>query len=216
MRVTMLSAVLVGLVGSPAVAADLYVAPVDVVLASTAAHDWSGLYAGLDVGGKFGGGYIDQFNDFYYYDGILAGVHVGYNWQTGSSLVLGLEGDLALYNSWLSSTNFGAGFSARLNATGSIRARVGVAAGNALLYGTAGVIAANQTYAPGAATPATRTHLGWVAGVGMQYAVDDNWSVRAEYLRFDPGSQTYNVGLGDYQADMAAGNIVRAGVSYGF
>ena len=37
----------------------------------------------------------------------------------------------------------------------------------------------------------SKLHLGWVAGIGMEYALGGNWSAKAEYNYIDLGSRTY-------------------------
>ena len=70
------------------------------------------------------------------------------------------------------------------------------------------------------------TRFGWTAGAGVEYALTNNWSVKAEYLYYDLGKTTVNaplvsgVGAGAGVSGVARsdnkGNIVRAGVNYRF
>lgn len=198
----------------PAGAADLGAAPRTSVVTAPA-YDWSGLYAGLQVGHRWGGGYRDQFNDFYATNGVVAGPYLGYNWQF-SKVVVGLEGDWSFTTNSLSSTDFPAGFSARLNGFGTLRGRLGVAVFDRVLaYATAGAVIANQSYNP-IAGRATRTHLGWTAGAGVEAAVTVSLVARAEYLYVNPGSRSYNVGVGDYQASIQPAHVLRVGLAYKF
>jgi outer membrane immunogenic protein len=70
------------------------------------------------------------------------------------------------------------------------------------------------------------TRVGWTAGAGVEYALDRNWSVKAEYLYYDLGRTTVlaplvagaGAGAGVSGATRAQnnGNIVRAGINYRF
>jgi outer membrane immunogenic protein len=75
---------------------------------------------------------------------------------------------------------------------GSIRGRIGIAWDRALFYGTGGVAfssfntsitdtAGFFTGVPGTFANFANTRAGWTAGGGIEYAVTNNWWVRAEY-----------------------------------
>lgn len=206
---------------SPAGAADLGAAPRTSAVTAPA-YDWSGFYAGLHVGYRWGGGYRDQFNFFYATNGVAAGPYLGYNWQF-SKVVVGLEGDWSFTANSLSSTNFAPGFLAPLNGFGTLRGRLGVAFDRVLVYGTAGAVIASQTYVTsnqvvlnGFLPRSTRTHLGWTAGAGIEAAVTETLVARAEYLYVNPGSRNYNIGGGDWQASIQPAHVLRVGLAYKF
>lgn len=100
-----------------------------------------------------------------------------------------------------------------------MRARVGVAFDRALIYATGGVAFAsirNEVFAPPFASSTSTTRAGWTVGAGVEYAIDNNWSVRAEYRYTDYGR--FNVGffpLGSANTRFKE-NAVRVGVSYRF
>ncbi len=206
-------------VGPAVRAADLGVARTGVAAVVIApAYDWTGFYVGAHAGYKWGGGYYDQFNDFYFTNGVIAGPFAGFNWQF-RQVVLGIEADWGWASNSFAATNFNPGFSAKLNSLGSVRGRLGVAIDRFHLYATAGFALASQTYSPlggPGIAPATRLHAGWIAGFGVEAMITPNLVARAEYLRFDPGQRTYDIGLGGYQADVRPGNIVRVGLAYKF
>src|SRR4051794_9701121 len=64
-----------------------YRAPVQVV---APAFNWTGFYAGFNVG--YGFGKAEAFGASENLNGLIAGGQIGGNWQTGA-LVLGLEAD---------------------------------------------------------------------------------------------------------------------------
>jgi outer membrane immunogenic protein len=123
------------------------------------ASDWSGLYAGVDVGATW-----QSASNWTYFNpnngarfsltnrdnwGVLGGVQGGYNWQSGA-LIFGVEGDASRAS--LSETRtvptIGAGSFAQMSAgsdwLGSARGRVGFAGwNNMLFYLTGGPASAN-------------------------------------------------------------------------
>jgi len=145
-------------------------------------------------------------------NGVIGGAHVGYNYQI-NQWVLGLEGSvdgtsmkktvLFAPGAFLAPVGFfGSGLTAttRADIQGSIRGRIGVAWDRALIYGTGGVAFGgfNTSYtffspffALGGTSSFSTTRVGWTVGGGIEYAVTNNWSVRAEYRYTDFGRTTY-------------------------
>lgn len=81
----------------------------------------------------------------------------------------------------------------------TLRPRVGFTAGPVLIYGTGGLALTNVDYSSlftdtfataheGADKMSTQT--GWAAGGGAEFKVKHHWSVKAEYLHTDFGSQS--------------------------
>jgi outer membrane immunogenic protein len=183
------------------------------------------------------------------------GGQVGYNWQFDRA-VFGVEADFESFNikaSRQSSGNYPA-FSLIISPTtpftiGSsistdwlftARGRVGWTFNNLLVYGTGGLavtdLKATNSYVdtnlanpgfPGTGTwNGSETKLGWTAGGGVEWALNRNWSVKAEYLYVKFGSITANGVIQNPQpAGYASGiststdltaQIARAGVNYKF
>ena len=130
-------------VSSAASAADLVVNEAPIAMASSsAAHDWSGLYVG--VNGGFGSGTVDWTGDYsgngvgddaagsFDASGWLLGVQAGANMQF-DSVVLGVEGDI----NWANISGEGPAIdpgatfpsvpSGTLDWLGTLRGRAGVA-----------------------------------------------------------------------------------------
>jgi outer membrane immunogenic protein len=207
--------------------------------------------AGTTVGG-FPLAYFDNYNVANNANGVIGGAHVGYNLQI-NQWVLGLEGDVD--GSSISKTvsvspfsnyyadNIPTTFHSNLGIQGSIRGRVGIAWDRALLYATGGVAfggfnsSVSTVYTnplgilanfPFAGTDSfSQTRVGWTVGGGVEYAVTDNWSVRAEYRYTDfghttnflvnafpvyPGDVSVGAGLHRHLAE----NRVQVGFSYKF
>lgn len=130
------------------------------------------------------------------------GVQAGYNFQL-ENIVLGLQVDLGRRGLSGSAEAEGLYLTSFLSVTNSfetdwlltLRPRVGVLASDDLLiYATGGVALANvtveHTSSGGQAQEGfaeTANLLGWVAGAGVEYALDDNWSLGAEYTYTDIG-----------------------------
>jgi outer membrane immunogenic protein len=140
-------------------------------------------------------------------NGVIGGANVGYNYQI-NQWVFGLEGTVdgtSLSNTAVvTPTFFGGPFNVNAQTTanveGSIRGRLGVAWDRALIYATGGVAFGgfNTNYSINgsdsngipfsASNSFSQTRVGWTVGGGIQYAVTNNWSIRAEYRYTNFGS----------------------------
>ena len=181
--------------------------------ASPASRSWTGPYLGVSAGGTTGNtpwtgqgispGDVSASPDF---GGYLAGVQAGYNYQTGR-FVLGVEGSYGLSNAR------GAGsiqdsayayytFEDDLKSLGSVTGRLGYTFGPALFYAKGGWAFGqvrelqNWVPVPGAASsntpdyqPVTKWANGWTAGGGMEFALTERWSAKAEYMHYELGKQ---------------------------
>lgn len=144
--------------------------------------NWSGAYVGGTAtwqNGKFNG----QGNNRAH--GFGGGVYGGYNMQSGQ-MVYGGEADV----NYSGVDNTANGFTAKQGANGSIRGRVGVDLNPVLVYGTAGIAAANVKV-NNAGAKDDSTMLGWTAGAGVEAFVTDNVTARVEYRYSDYGKKTF-------------------------
>ncbi|MGA7385392.1 MAG: outer membrane protein [Methylocella sp.] len=142
--------------------------------------------------------------------GVIGGAHAGYNYQI-NQWVLGLEGSVdgtslshtlvVPVNDFVGDTPGSITASSKPNVQGSLRGRLGIAFDRALIYGTGGVALTGFdttivdttgffTGVPGTNATFTNTRTGWTVGGGIEYAVTDNWWVRAEYRYSDFGYTT--------------------------
>ncbi len=204
---------------------------------------WTGLYVGGQVGYEFGsssalstrsaGGAGIAANGSNP-GGVIGGAHIGYLVSTqsfpglgsvmGAGGVIGIEGDVD--GSHYTST-YALGpitDTTRQNIQGSVRGRLGIAVDRALFYATGGVAFGDlgNTYvnAAGLSDSISNTRIGYTVGGGVEYAVTNNWSLRAEYRYTDFGSVTDNlatstggtVNVRHHETD----NRVQAGFSYKF
>jgi outer membrane immunogenic protein len=178
--------------------------------------------------------------------GFTGGLTAGYNWQS-SNIVFGLESDFNYFGPRGSSSGTGiypccapTGFTVNSSVSTdwliTFRPRLGIASNNWLFYVTGGLAVADvksnfsftDTFA--AATESgsiSRTKAGWTAGGGVEYALMNGWSVKAEYLHVDLGSESlassnlrtvnsaFPVNVFTHAMDLRA-DIVRGGLNYKF
>ena len=140
---------------------------------------WTGFYVGAHVGSTFDDTAEDDDGDEVEFDeSLVAGIHVGYNWQKSSNWVLGIEGSWDFLDSELEVDGDDTGLED--NYLASIRARLGYAAGNTLLYATGGIAFLDSDLYDDTTT-------GWVAGVGLDHKLGQNFSIGVEglYYSFD-------------------------------
>ncbi|MCW3837930.1 outer membrane protein [Sphingomonas canadensis] len=139
-------------------------------------------------------------------DSALYGVHIGYNYQGNSPLVLGVEADFTKVDGGDTLTTASAGTPnySFINITDpdytiSLRARAGYGAGKTLIYATGGwawsrvdlgaEITSDGGYSKAALVKADLD--GFVVGGGVEQRIGSNLSARIEYLYSDQGDVTY-------------------------
>ena len=168
------------------------------------ANSWIGPY----IGGNLGYGWGDVSNNGAKPSGVLGGLQAGYNWQNGA-WVAGIEADLQLNSAddtfapWKFSNPW----------FGTVRSRVGYAFNSVLLYGTGGLaFGALKAQLPGGLSE-TNTSAGWTIGAGAEFALNQNWSAKVEYLYIDLSEKNFlTTGMSNgYQF-----STVRVGVNYRF
>ena len=171
-----------------------------------AVFDWSGFYAGAHAGGLSGD--VSVTNDSpgvapgpfdYSVDGGFGGGTLGYNWQAGN-IVFGIEGDLGYLDPSGSGIILSTDPAHHQDLTlgsgvyGDLTGRVGLSFDRTLLYAKGGGAffageALQATTRPEYAPTGTDTFTGWTLGVGVEHAILDNVSIKAEYQHFDFGEE---------------------------
>lgn len=170
-------------------------------------YSWTGFYIGGNVGGGMASSHFDDpclycssatpTRGFF-----TGGAQIGYNYQFGAGLV-GIEADVNGNSSFKDSVLGGNDFFAlrvgtKADISGTIRARAGLVVNNALVYVTGGAAWAdvkqtgieftNETTRSdfGLPTGVTANNSGvlWggVIGAGVEYALNPNWTIGAEFL----------------------------------
>ncbi len=149
-----------------------------------AVKNWSGAYVGGTA--DWARGEFDRTGSKAA-SGFGGGLYGGYNMQSGQ-IVYGAEADVNYRGN--DASNGTEKFSQGVN--GSLRARVGVDVNPVLVYGTAGVAAADIKGKEGGGSD-SNTALGWTAGAGAEAFVTDNITARVEYRYTDYGSERFNL-----------------------
>lgn len=222
MKKLLLSTAVFLTLGSSAFAADVISAE------PPAGFVWTGGYVGLQVGYGWGrdrvtdenrNNGISDLDDRFSLNGALGGVYFGYNHQI-DNWVLGAEGDIEL--SGMKSGMFDGWMQAKIDAQGSLRARVGYAFDNNLLYLTGGLAIADikTRYEDRAGEDSFSTvRAGWTIGAGLEHAFAPNWIARIEYRYADFGKFTDWTQVTDTNwnyTHRVTENAIRIGVSYKF
>jgi outer membrane immunogenic protein len=161
---------------------------------------WTGFYVGANVGATFG----DELDvdteltgnfSFDIDNALMAGIHIGYNWQTPSNWVYGIEADLGVINDENEDLNIDV-----TDYLATIRGRLGYAFGNSLIYGTAGV--AFLGYSEDVQDfGSDDTAVGFVAGAGVEHKLSSNFSLGVEGLYYNFSSDGNNLENGDFDID---------------
>ena len=180
------------------------------------ANTWTGFYIGAHAGGVWGNASLkDDINDGvtpgpfpYSAAGAFGGGTAGYNLQRGH-LVFGVEADAGYMDLSGSRIIGSANAAAHQDVTldgglyGDVTGRLGYAFENTLIYGKGGFAfftgqAKQATTNPGYTPTGTDTFTGWTVGGGAEHFLSPAWSVKAEYLHFDFGTQGgYQTNVGD-------------------
>ena len=176
--------VAVALISAPAFAA-----------ADSGNHDWTGAHVGANVGAGMSTGNIDDPDGFFGFSSafserlLQAGADVGYDKQFGST-VLGAEAELNWgsqnHRETLSQNNNPQiTVVSRVDWTAALLAKVGVAVGDSLFFVDAGPALArssgNADRSNGFETAYANWQPSFKAGVGVEFMVSRNLSLRAQY-----------------------------------
>lgn len=203
-------------------AADLGPAPEPV-------YDWTGFYFGLNAGAAFNSSSVDEnaiegdlppdvahnlaakieSNETVF----TGGGEIGYNWQM-NNLVIGAETDFnylgfdesrhrARAVDGLGEVDSSVGL--QTDWYGTVRARLGFASDNILVYGTGG-LAYGNIQADGRVTAEngdfwkgseSSTNWGWTIGGGAEVGITPSWTAGAEILYVDLGSSDFDFRNGE-------------------
>ncbi len=201
---------------------------------------WSGLYAGLNIGGGWQDARSSNVWSPFWSGGsggsggVVGGGQIGYNLQIAPWLVAGVETDFQGTSiggnggnnlwalAWQGGWNGGVD-TARINWFGTVRGRLGVTFpgwSQLLIYGTGGFaygdVQRNFWWSNNSVV-----QTGWTAGGGAEWLFLPSWSVKAEYLFteisgnqqnwfWNPGFSLNNIN------NRTRFHTVRAGVNYHF
>jgi outer membrane immunogenic protein len=237
------AALAIALLSTTAFAADLpsrRAPPVYAPAPPIPVFTWTGVYVGVQAGYEFGRDSafatgtaaagplagVGLASASRRENGFIGGAHIGYNFGglLGSGIVFGIEGDVDGTSAKANYNLGGINVVTRDQIQGSVRGRLGFAVDRTLFYATGGVAfgGLRNTYlntVTGGIDTRDHTRVGYTVGGGVEYAVTNNWSVRAEYRYTDFGTYT------DVPASLGGGvairhreveNRIQGGVSYKF
>jgi opacity protein-like surface antigen len=192
-------------------------APIDKAAPAPTPYNWTGLYIGPYLGADWGhtnwtfrddGGTTNPR-----FAGLLGGGEIGYNYQTGK-WVFGIEGDAGGTNSRGARpcpTGFFYNCEIDTDWLATATARVGYAYWDRLLmYAKGGAAIAqdraeswcntvSQPTVPAAGLTGcpsqsdSKVKAGWTVGLGSEFGLMQNVSVKGEIMYFDLGSDRYNI-----------------------
>lgn len=203
--------------------------PIETYVEPARMFSWRGFYAGLNGGYAWGdsdvtvvsgggAGALEAIDP----SGFLGGGQIGYNAQFGN-FVIGAEADLQ--GGWVDGDTSGniAGIgpvaaSSELNWLSTVRGRVGFAGDRILIYATGGVAWADMDFAvtDGVTTlSGGDTLTGYALGAGVEWALANNWTAKAEYLYVDLDDVSLTGGGTTATFDNAF-HTMRVGVNYKF
>ena len=240
--------------------------PVKAPAVTTYTPSWAGWYAGLNVGGVsersaitglvptggtsianycfggFGAGLCNTSNYSQTASGVIGGLQLGYNFQTGR-VVYGVEADVDLASASKTTNGVNTGGSgggtwtvkSGIHALSTVRGRIGYAFDNVLIYATGGLAVAKTADSFQGSTPVfgsgaySWADVGWRAGYavggGLEYQFARNWSLKGEAFYYDLGHKDL-VSLGTNAgaaftgafglSDRMTGWVARAGINYFF
>jgi outer membrane immunogenic protein len=205
-------------------------------------YNWTGLYVGMNGGYgtnhseisdvQFGTGVLYPYPDEggkFKMMGSLIGGQLGYNYQW-DQVVFGLEADLD-YTHKKGTYAFPEpnpiNLNGKIQAIGTARARLGYAFDKVLVFATGGIAYATTkatltSVAPPVVTASsTKAYTGFAVGGGVEYALSQNWIVKADYLHINFGKQSnaylFTGGVAEAVADTSLKtDLFRIGLNYKF
>jgi outer membrane immunogenic protein len=211
-------------------------------IAYTAPRVWTGYYIGAHAGGGWGAKdwttnlgaavFVDDWQ--HAVNGFLGGAQLGANYQF-DRWVIGAEAQFSWSNlegkSHCPITGRDLNCSTKTDWLGTAALRLGLTAGDALVYVKGGAAWARDEYTfrqfvPNAISSASDTRWGWMFGTGVEYAVSSNWSAKVEYNYLDFGTDTVhfpNLGtalsIQSLNSDVFIRqriHLIKAGINYRF
>jgi len=237
MRKYLLAGVVITAITGGGVAGPAFAADVPVLRESTVipvpVYTWTGFYVGVHGGWGFGDvNFIKTGADLsnHTIDGGLAGGHIGYNWQMGSSWLLGIEGS----GTWsgLRKTSvqlFGINpvqfdrWTTEVKWLATVTPRIGVTISSWMWYLKGGVAFAGidhhlESADSSLSFDASGTQVGWTIGFGGELLLASNWVFGVEGNFYDFGSLKANSGITrfpDHDVDVNMWSVLGR-VSYKF
>jgi opacity protein-like surface antigen len=177
-------------------------------------YDWTGFHIGAHVSEtsfNVSGSAVNGATGTPVASGIVSpsdwhgGIQLGYDYMMPSRVVIGMEADVSSGSRKTVATadaSGTAGYETNVFDSETVRARLGYAVDDILLYGTGGLAWSNNQYirtqltgtlnlaTSGTDEAITKYLSGWTAGGGIAFAFEENWNAFAEYRHTSYGSST--------------------------
>ncbi|MFL9503529.1 outer membrane protein [Rhodopseudomonas palustris] len=214
---------------TPAFAGGLATTPEPAAPVAAPAEDWAGLYAGATLGYGFNGddrlGIRDAISGTLLGDagdisvsGAEAGLRIGYRWQRGG-LVFGPELGFSAADISDSASGVVDGVASTGESTVTdllaLRFQTGFVTENDLLiFGTLGVARASIDYRLNGQAADYKT-TGYIAGLGVEKAINTDWSLTGELEYISLGKETRTFGPVTTEATPSH-TSVKVGLNYRF
>jgi outer membrane immunogenic protein len=219
MKKCLLAGVVIGAIAAShsgsVVAADMPVMRESTVI-PVPVYSWSGFYVGVHGGWGFGDvNFIKTSIDLanHTIDGGLAGGHIGYNWQMGSSWLIGIEAS----GTWsgVKKTVFGPlpilqfpgsrddRWTTEVKWLATVTPRIGVTISNWMWYLKGGVAFAEidhhlESPVGPVSFETSGTQVGWTVGFGGELLLAGNWVFGIEGNFYDFSSLKANSGIASF------------------
>ena len=218
--------------------------------AAPTSNDWTGYYVGTHLdyqagqshwseGQSVGAGGVFELGQGYDFSSGTGSYAIGfqgrYDYMDASHHVFGVEGDIWFPNTLRGSQTFNtavgfASYSETVQFSGTLRGRLGYAAGNWLFYLTGGFAWSfdqfSRTQISGASTASNVAvgtgeseslipRYGGAIGAGTEVILNDNWSARIEYLFIDYASRNvaFPAAAAHFDSSLAL-QTIRVGLDY--
>lgn len=197
---------------------------------SASAGDFTGFYAGGGLTSAGVGGDYTAFTPRNGYAGFdvqdldprsLGGtLFVGRNWDMGN-MILGIEASITGFTATGdSTTSIAEGtvppFWREVQNQFALTPRVGMVAGNSLIYAKAGLAASKVSAAHeigGTMAEGSGTRTGWIVGIGAEIPLADSFNARIELTHANYGTDRYDLGSTGRWAEQ---DVTTTAVSLGF
>ncbi len=179
---------------------------------------WNGFYVGVNAGYGWASTSVTGASVSSDLNGFVGGGQLGYNFQLGSSFIVGIEADFQGSNQSRSDTALGITVEQKLPWFATVRGRIGYVFNNFMLYGTGGVAWINYKLSAsslGVTVSDDATKAAFAVGGGVEWMFMPRWSAKLEYLYIDTGTTSVTL-FGTAISGRAKDNIARLGLNYHF
>ena len=216
--------------------APLYTKAAKAPMMMSTAYNWTGFF----IGGSFG--LLNGKTDWDFlgfgttanprFAGAIGGGQIGYDRQIGK-WVVGVEGSLNATNAhggrgcpngvfftcqtdinWFGTATAKLGYA--LTDRSLWYARAGAAFGDLKISTACNTAPTNPLNLAGCGDSAKRSRVGWTIGIGSEFAIARNWTVRTETNYFDMGTDRYNLPASGAINVRQTGFVSTVGVNYRF